>query len=161
MPRQHVIFEQRSTNRQWGLAIVGPEGTEFPAQGTLRHLGQVAGVSTYVFEPAETGQWVMPVSGSVKIHGGAASVEDMSLQSHNYVTLLVLASEAVIEVFGYRRRSSTIYAYRHGREEPVPAEVLAAMGLIQGDGEIITIPQPAPMEGAMALAFAKAKGEKR
>jgi hypothetical protein len=34
----NVIFEACSTNGRWGLTVVGPEGTRFPAEGSLRHV---------------------------------------------------------------------------------------------------------------------------
>ena len=39
-----VIFEARSTNGRWGMAIVGPDGTKLPAQGSLSNIGTVAGL---------------------------------------------------------------------------------------------------------------------
>lgn len=54
-----VIFEARSTNGRWGMAIVGPDGTKLPAQGSLSSIGTVAGIETYQFYP---GFWPVETS---------------------------------------------------------------------------------------------------
>jgi hypothetical protein len=152
------LFCARSTNGRWGMAVVGPEGVKFPAQGSLSHVGKVAGVQTYEFIPGETGQWVL-VAEDCKVHGGATVVESMSLQSSAVTTLLVLGEEAVIEHYGYKRRSSRVVAYHKGAEVDIPATVLAAMGLVQAGGEVVEIAPPPKLEGAMASAFAALKAK--
>jgi len=147
------IFSARSTNGRWGLAVVGPQGTTFPAQGSLRHIGKVAGTVTYEFVPGETGTWVMTAE-DVTVHGGATVVDCMDLQSSRTVSLLLLGPEAVIEHHGYKRRSSRIVAYVNGAEADIPATVLAAMGLLKADGEEVAIEPPPALNGAMAAAFA-------
>lgn len=149
-----VVYEARSTNGRWGLTVVGPEGTKFPAEGSLRHVGRVAGMETFEFVPGETGTWVLP-TGDVKVHGGATVVKTMSLQSHEECNLLVLGPEAVVEHYGYKRRGSRIVAYIRGVETDIPAAVLAAMGLVKAEGgETIKVEPPPPLQGAMAAAFA-------
>jgi len=152
------LFSARSTNGRWGVAVVGPEGTEFPAQGSLRHVGNVAGMETYEFTPGETNTWVM-VTGDVKVHGGATLVTRVDLQSSQVASLLLLSPEAVVEHYGYKRRSSRISAYINGEVADIPGTVLAAMGLLQADGEIIAVEPPPALTGAMAAAFAALKGK--
>lgn len=151
------IFSARSTNGRWGLAVVGPEGTVFPAQGSLRHVGEVAGMTTYEFVPGETGTWVTTAE-DVTIHGGATLVASENLQSSQIASLLLLGPQAVVEHHGYKRRGSSIVAYVEGVETDIPGTVLAAMGLLQTDGEVIAVEPPPVLGGAMAAAFAALKG---
>lgn len=151
------IFSARSTNGRWGLAVVGPQGTTLPAQGSLRHIGKVAGMVTYEFVPGETGTWVVTAE-DVTVHGGATLVDCMDLQSSRVASLLLLGPQAVVEHHGYKRRSSRIVAYVSGVETSIPATVLAAMGLLKADGESIAIEPPPALGGAMAAAFAALKG---
>lgn len=151
------IFSARSTNGRWGLAVVGPEETTFPAQGSLRHVGKVAGMATYEFTPGDTGAWVA-VAGDVTVHGGATLVACEDLQSSHVASLLLLGPEAVVEHHGYKRRSSRVVAYVSGVETDIPGTVLAAMGLLQVDGEVIAVEPPPVLGGAMAAAFAALKG---
>ena len=83
------IFSARSTNGRWGLAIVGPEETKLPAQGILRHVGNVSGMETYEFTPGETGTWAMTAE-DVTVHGVATRVKWQDLQSSRVVSLLLL-----------------------------------------------------------------------
>lgn len=147
------LFSAHSTNGRWGLAVVGPEGTAFPAQGSLRHVGTIAGMVTYAFEPGETETWV-EVAGDVTVHGGATLVAKEYLQSSQYASLLLLGPQAVIERHRYKRRSSRIVAYMAGIETDIPGTVLAAMGLLQAGGEVIAVKPPPALTGAMAEAFA-------
>ena len=147
------IFSARSTNGRWGLAVVGPEGTTFPAQGSLRHVGKVAGMATYEFTPGETGAWVA-TAGDVTVDGGAPLVASEELQSSQVATLLLLGPQAVVEHHGYKRRSSRVVAYVAGVETDIPGTVLAAMGLLQADGEVVVVEPPPVLGGAMAAAFA-------
>jgi hypothetical protein len=150
------IFSARSTNGRWGLTVVGPDGTKLPAQGSLRHVGKVAGMATYEFSPGETCAWVT-VAGDVTVHGGATLVANEDLQSSQVASLLVLGPQAVVEHHGYKRRSSRIVAYVAGVETDIPGTVLAAMGLLQADGEVIAVEPPPVLGGAMAAAFAAMK----
>lgn len=152
------LFCARSTNGRRGLAVVGPEGQKFPAQGCLRHVGRVAGVATYVFAPGDTGTWVV-TAGDVTVHGGATVVESEDLQSSNVASVLLIGPEAVIEHHGYKRRSSRIVAYVAGVETSIPGTVLAAMGLLQPDGEVVAVEHPPVLGNAMAAAFAALKGK--
>lgn len=153
-----LVWSARSTNGRWWLAIVGPEGTTLPCQGSVRHLGTAAGISTWLIEPGETGAWVS-VAGEVTVHGGATVVASMSLQSGNYASILLLGPQAVVEHHGYNRRSSRIAAYINGEQQDIPAPVLLAMGLLQTeDGETVEVEPPPVLGGAMAAAFAALKG---
>lgn len=147
------IFSARSTNGRWGLAVVGPDGTTFPSQGRLRHVGNVAGMETYEFTPGETGTWAMTAE-DVTVHGGATMVTWQDLQSSRGVSLLLLGPQAVIEHHGYKRRSSRIVAYIDGAKTDIPGTVLAAMGLLQAGGEVIAVEPPPALNGAMGAAMA-------
>jgi hypothetical protein len=147
------IFSARSTNGRWGLAIVGPEETKLPAQGILRHVGNVSGMETYEFTPGETGMWAMTAE-DVTVHGGATMVTWQDLQSSRGASLLLLGPQAVIEHHGYKRRGSHIVAYVSGVKTDIPGTVLAAMGLLQADGEVVAVEPPPALNGAMAAAMA-------
>lgn len=147
------IFKAVSQNGRWGLAVVGQEGTTFPAQGSLRPVGKVAGLATYEFVTGETGTWVL-VTDDVTVHGGATLVESKDLQGGQVASLLLLGPQAVVEHHGYKRRSSRIVAYVAGVEVLIPGTVLAAMGLLQADGEVAVVEPPPALEGSMAAAFA-------
>jgi len=150
------LFAVSSTNGNYGLAIVGPEGTTFPARGSIKHLGKVAGMATYEFTPGETETWVF-VGGDVQVRGGATMVAFEDLQSSRFASILLLGPEAIIETHGYKGRGSSIEAYVQGVRTDIPATVLAGMGLIKAEGKIIAIAPPPVLQGAMALAFAKLK----
>lgn len=150
-----VIFEARSTNGRWGLAIVGPEGTKLPAQGRLASLGAVAGIETYHFIPGETGTWIL-AGGDLQPHGGATMVKTMDLQSSSSATILLLGPEAVVEHHGYKRRSSRFTAYMTGEAREIPASILLAMGIVAPESAPAAPIEPPPaLSGAMANAFAK------
>ena len=150
------IYSACSTNGRWGLVVVGPDGTSLPAQGSLRHVGRVAGMATYEFIPGETGTWVV-VAGDVKIHGGATVVDSKDLQSSQVATLLLMGHQAVIQHYSYKRRGSEIVAYVDGVKTDIPGTVLAAMGLIEATGEVVPVEPPPALVGAMASAFAALK----
>ena len=150
------IFFAMSTSGRWGLAVVGPEGATLPAQGSLRHLGVVEGISTFEFEPGNTGTWVLAVNGEVTVHGGGTVVASDGLQSSRHACILLVGKEAVIERHGYKGRGSSVRAYVEGVEKNIPPTVLLAMGLVESGGEIVAVPPPPPLVGAMAAAFAAA-----
>ena len=150
------IFAALSTNGRWGLAVVGPDGTTLPAQGSLRHVGSVAGMETYEFIPGETGTWAMTAE-DVTVHGGATLVTWQDLQSSRGVSLLLLGPQSVVEHHGYKRRSSRVVAYVAGVETDIPGTVLAAMGLLQAGGKVVAVDPPPAIGGAMAAAFAALK----
>ena len=155
-----VIFEARSTNGRWGMAIVGPEGTKLPAQGSLASLGTVAGIETYLFTPSETGTWIL-AGGDLQPRGGATTVRTMNLQSSSSATILLLGPEAVIEQYGYKRRSSRYVAYVNGEARDIPASILLAMGIIASESTPTTsIPPPPALSNTMANAFSKLRGQK-
>lgn len=152
-----ILWQRHSTNGRWGIALVGPAGAELPCQGSVRHLGQVAGVSTWLLEPGETGTWVI-AAGDITVHGGATVAESMDLQSSDTATILVLGPQAVVEHHGYKRRSSDVLDYIDGQHQTIPGPVLLAMGLLQPQqGEVIAVEPPPVLRGAMAAAFASLK----
>lgn len=154
------IFAALSTNGRWGLAVVGPDGTTLPAQGSLRHVGSVAGMETYEFIPGETGTWAMTAE-DVTVHGGATMVTWQDLQSSRGASLLLLGPQSVVEHHGYKRRSSRVVAYVAGVETDIPGTVLAAMGLLQAVGKVVAVDPPPALGGAMAAALASLSNLKR
>ncbi len=154
------IFSARSTNGRRGLAVVGPEGATLPAQGSLRHVGNVSGIETYEFTPGETGTWVMTTE-DVTVHRGATMVKWQYLQSSRGVSLLLLGPQAVVEHHGHKRRSSRVVAYVAGVETDIPGTVLAAMGLLQAGGEVVAVDPPPALGGAMAAALSSLSAMKR
>lgn len=151
------LIRKTSTNGRRGQAIVSAsEGVQFPAQGSLEHIGTVEGIKTYLFTPGDTGTWVLPTS-EVKIHGGATLVDEIDLQSSAVGSILLLGPQAVIEIYGYKRRSSNVVAYIEGVETEIPSTVLLAMGLLSSGGETVEIEPPPALQGSMAAAFAKLK----
>lgn len=150
-----ILFEARSTNGRWGLAIVGPAGTTMPAQGSLVGLGTIAGIETYRFTPGETETWIL-AGGDIQPHSGARQVASMGLQSSQVSAILLLGPEAVVEQHGYKRRSSRFVAYVAGEARDIPASILLAMGLVAPESAPAVPPEPPPaLSGAMASAFAK------
>lgn len=121
--RNTELHHSRSTNGRWGLVLVGPEGTKFPAEGRVEYIGTVAGKKTFRFTPCASGEWGY-VGGDVKVHGGATVIEEMGLQSSNYTSLLVLGKQAVIQEFGYKGRISEICAFIEGKRVRIPDTVL-------------------------------------
>ena len=148
------IFKAVSTNGRWGMAIVGPnEVSRLPAEGGIRHIGKIAGIETYVFEPGPTQTWVAGFEKEVVVHGGATLVLEMGLQSGASASIVLLGPEAVVQTYGYRTRSSSVLAFINGVERSIPETVLAAMGLAKTTGEIIEVAPPPKLEGALAQAF--------
>lgn len=152
------LFRAVSQNGRWGLAVVGPEGAKLPAEGSVKHIGRIGGVETYVFTPGKTGTWVM-VDEDVAVHHGATIVDAQDLQGGKHASLLLLGPYAVIEHFGYMRRGSWVCAYVNGVKAKVPQTVLAAMGLAKTKGEVKTIEPPPPLEKSMEDAFKRIFGE--
>ena len=147
------IVRAISTNGRWGMAVVSPEEVRLPCEGSLKDLGSVGQVKTFLFEPGSTGTWILAADCDVRIHGGASLAYSTDLQSSRSISLLVLGREAVVEFIGYKGRSSRIKAFIEGVETDIPGPVLLAMGLLQPEGEIVEIEPPAPLQGAMAEAF--------
>ena len=157
-----VLAEARSTNGRWGLALVGPDEADATGnawRGTVRSLGTAAGIETYLLVPDQQAQtWVL-WAGDATAHGGATTVARMSLQSNDYAGLLLLGPQAVVEHHGYKRRGSSIRVYVDGVAQDAPAPVLLALGLLPSDGQVPADPAPPlALEGALARAFALARG---
>ena len=160
--KTYELVSRRSICGRWGLRIVGPEGTKFPAEGTLRYIPEGEGkgttTSTYLFTPGGTDSWVL-VGEDVTPIAGAAVVERMTLQSNNYISLLILGPDAVVEHHGYNRQWSIITAYARGVEKLIPESILSVMGLID-EGKVRTIEPPPSLDNVMVSAFAMVPGEK-
>lgn len=77
----------------------------------------------------------------------------MSLQSSDCACIVLLGPQAVVERYGYKRRSSRIVAFVEGVETEIPAPGLLAMGLIRSEEGTVEIEPPPPLKGAMAEAF--------
>lgn len=153
-----VIWQQMATNKRTGIALVGPKGATLPWKGGVKPLGRSEGVLTFQLLPLKEGQegtWVMAFEAEARIHGGAVVVAEENLQSNTTATILLLGPCAVVEVYGYKRRSSRVVAYQQGNEQDVPVPILMAMGIIEGKGPREEIASPPALQGAMAAAFAK------
>ena len=83
------------------------------------------------------------------------------LQSSRGVSLLLLGPQAVVEHHGYKRRSSRVVAYVAGVRTDIPGTVLAAMGLLQVEDEVVPVEPPPSLGGAMAAALASLSNLKR
>lgn len=117
-------------------------------------MGRPSPLGERVLVPDATAEtWVLPC-GDVTAHGGATVACSRSMQSSDVATVLVLGGEAVVEHYGYKRRSSRVVAYVDGAEQDIPAPVLLAMGLLKPASEPAVIAPPPALEGAMASAFA-------
>jgi len=124
-----VILDDRSQNGRWGLQIVGPEDTEFPARGTLKHLGRRAGVECYEVSPSDEGDFWVVVGGDLEAISGCTEVCSMDLQGGSSVTLLSCRVGAVWQEFGYKRRNSEFRLLKtDGSTETPPVSVLLAAG---------------------------------
>ena len=159
------IWSESSTNGRWGLSIVAPEGVELPQwsspllEGGIVPLGTVGGVETFRFVPGETGTYILATRQGIKAHGGATVMACRDMQSGSMASIVVLGQEAVVEMIGYKGRSSTISAYIGGVRKPIPASVLLAMGLVQSESGSAAVFTPPPvMVGEMAAAFAALRG---
>jgi hypothetical protein len=151
-----------STNHRWGISLVGDLAEVDlmrPVQGTIKHLGTVAGFDTWEVLPGHTGEWYW-LTGDVEVVGGAVVLSQMGLQSNGEANLLRLTAEAVVKTYGYKRRSARYSALINGEGKDIPDAVLAAMGLVQGENvrQAEELPKPEPLKGAMASAFAKLRG---
>lgn len=99
--------------------------------------------------------------GDIKAHGGATTVVSRDLQSSQFATIILLGPEAVIEQYGYKRRSSRYVAYVNGEARDIPASILLAMGIIASESTPTTsIPPPPALSNTMANAFSKLRGQK-
>lgn len=155
-------YTKSSTNHRWGISLVGDLAEVDlmrPVQGTIKHLGTVAGFDTWEVTPGQTGEWYW-LTGDVEVVGGAVVLSQMGLQSNGEANLLRLTAEAVVKTYGYKRRSSRYSALINGEGKDIPDAVLAAMGLVQGENvrQAEDLPKPEPLQGAMASAFAKLRG---
>jgi hypothetical protein len=153
---------KKSTNGRWGISLVGDLAeVELmrPIQGTIRHLGNVAGFDTWEVLPGQSGEWFW-LTGDVEVVGGAVVLSQMGLQSNGEANLIRLTAEAVVKTYGYKRRSARYSALINGEGKNIPDAVLAAMGLVQGENvrQVEDLPKPEPLQGAMASAFAKLRG---
>lgn len=149
------LMRKTSQNGRWGLSVVGPEGTTFPAEGRLVSLGDIEGHQTFEFCPAETGQWVV-VGGDLEPIQGCTAVAEVGLQGGSCVSVLVCGEFAAYRRYGYKRRGQDVVCLHRGQAVDVPASVLAAMGILPCYREEVVVENPA-LSGALAAAL-KAAG---
>lgn len=152
-------YTKKSTNGRWGIALVG-DMTDVQLQGviqgTIQHLGAVNGVDTWQVTPGSTGEYYW-LAGDIEAVAGAVILAQRDLQSGDVATLVRMNDEAVLNVFGYKRRSARFVAVIEGTTQDIPAPILLAMGLVKGTEAKAEaeLPKPEPLKGAMASAFAK------
>jgi hypothetical protein len=85
---------------------------------------------------------------------GASLVYHMDLQSGSYVSFLHVREGGVWEEFGYKQRSSALFAISGGRRVRVSPAVALGLGLVQPDKKKGAPPPPAPdVPGAFAEAL--------
>ena len=149
-----VIFEAKSVNGRFGVAIVSATAAKMPARGSLVYLGKVAGMETFRLDEAPDETWVLAGRDTVRAHGGATIAYMRDLQGGESAYIAVGGPQAVVEHVGYKGRSSRVVAYVSGQPEEIPAPVLLAMGLLPM-AEEAKVEAPAPLGGAMAAAFSK------
>lgn len=151
-------FSHSSQNGRWGLAVVAPDDCDIdrsPAEGSLVSLGKIEGLDTYEFLPGKTGQWIKIFEDAVPIVG-AVVVKGHDLQGGNTATLVAMGPFAALKLYGYKRRSSSVVAYKNGKQVDLPAAVMAAMGLIPCEREVVQVEIPPVEEGPLAAALRKA-----
>lgn len=147
--------KKTSTNGRWGITVVIPVELTLPIEGKLIKYGEVEGHTAFEIIPEKTGIF-FNLLGEVEIHGGAEIICSKNLQSSTVVTLVAMSEVAIIESFGYKGRSSSVFLYQNGIRKEIPAGVLASMGLIKGvSGETVAI-EIQPVKSAMQIALEKA-----
>ena len=145
------VVSRRSTNGRWGLDIVvADDAVKIPmddgiaVRGSIVSLGTLSGMRTYEFfdsVDSDDGQMFL-LTGEVDTVNGAEVVEYVSLQSSGTATLLVLSDLAVMRHVGYKGRSGEFALYDKGVRKDIPQAVLASMGLIVTDQEVVIVDPP-------------------
>jgi len=151
---KEILWKVTSTNRRWGISIVGPATEEWPAEGSLVKLGKFEGHETFEFIPGTTGQWILPCDDATCITGAVVIVKE-DLQSNRVATIIVGGDFFVLKKFGYKRRSSRIIAYKRGQKITIPTEIMAVMGLIPCEKKPVVAEIP-PFGNTLATALKKA-----
>lgn len=150
-----------SINGRWGLSIVAPPDIKWntPQYGEMVSLGKLEGHQTYQFIPMWsnelTGNWYYVCEDSENIVG-AVEICSIGLQSNNFVFLWALSPFSVLRIFGYARRSSRIVAFKNGQLVSLPSGVMAAMGLIPTEKEIVK-PKLPPIDNTLNKILKKTK----
>lgn len=152
------IVQNSSTNGRRGVTVVGPDeikNVTDPIKGKLTRLGTIEGQESFEFIPGENGIWYLLDAGDTEVVRGATIVISMDLQSGNHCSIVALGDFAVIKSYGYKGRSSRIVAYKDGKKVDLPATVMAAMGLIEVDRQVVEVEIP-PIDSPLAEALRKA-----
>lgn len=151
------LIRKTSQNGRYGVVIVGPDGTKFPAEGKLFSLGKIEGHKTFEFSPEQTGEWVV-VGSDLEPIQGCATIVAQDLQGGQGVAVMVCGEFAAMRSYGYKRRQENIHCLHNGQWVNVPASVLAAMGVIPCEREEVKSDIP-ELSGTLAAAL-KAAGIK-
>lgn len=142
------IYKATSQNGRWGLALVS-EGIEeirreTPVRATAMELGEAERHRVVRLEPTNDPQWAVVYDSDADPLSGASRIESVSLQGNSYATLLLIGPKALVQVWGYKRRSSRVIYYEQGEECRVPASVLLALGMLDSGAPPKTVPPPPP-----------------
>ncbi len=158
-----IIYQRRSTNGRWGLAVVGntPKvinkgNTEIIRDHSVESLGTVAGIETFRLVSMSGTHLVMGSDLEVVPGSGAVEVGRMNLQSSDVVTLIAARDGAIVKEYGYKRRSSHFFAVTPEGTANVPSSVLLALGLVEPDTPARPVAAPVPPSNNMFAALQKA-----
>ena len=149
------IYRATSQNGHWGMALVsnGIEERlcrETPVQANVIKLGEAEGHEVFRLEPTSALQWAA-VFGDAEVISGASMVYGCSLQGNSNVSLILLSEQALVRVYGYKRRSERIIYFEQGEVRRVPSSVLLALGLLGNNAEPQLVASPPAFNlGAMA-----------
>lgn len=162
------IYRATSQNGRWGMALVSERfdecpGRENPLRASITSLGEAEGHRVFRLEPTDAPQWVV-VFGDADVISGASLVFGCSLQGNSDVSLVLLSEQALVRVYGYKRRSDRIIYFERGEVRAIPASVLLALGLLNNNTEPQPVAPPPAFDlgevdagkGALAAALAKA-----
>lgn len=156
------IFSARSTNGRWGVAVVTAQDIAprpgQPIPGRLVPLGQKSGMTVFMLEEAAAFEYVVIVDADASSRVGAATVYREDLQSNRYATLLHVREGGVWEVYGYKRRGSSLCAIVEGERVPLSPAVALALGLVPPDRPPAEpyVPHAPEVPSAFASALAAA-----
>jgi len=149
------IIRESSTNGRWGLVIVSNTKEDLdlhqPTEGRLISLGIEEGRDIFEFVPEKTGQWIM-VGGDLTAVCGCNVFYTRSLQSNRGVSIAVGGDFFAVKSYGYKGRSSGVWAFKKGEVVDLPTPVLMAMGLLPVKKEVIEIEIP-PIGGDLKAAL--------
>jgi hypothetical protein len=150
------LFTARSTNGRWAVAIVSEQpvaDTFKPIAGRLVPLGEKSGVTSFRLDDGQAGEFVV-IAADAKARVGAVVIASVDLQSSRSVTLLHVREGGVWEEFGYKRRSSHLYAIAEGQRVELSPALALALGLVTPDQPVVEeVPKTPTVESAFAAAL--------